>query len=886
MVQDIEITDFDYPLPDERIARHPLAERDACRLIVSAPDGALTHTRFNALPSLLPAGSLMVCNETRVINARMEFHRATGARIEVFLLSPSEPEDYVLTFQTRGRCVWHCMIGNLKKWKPGETLEREILIPADAGQGGEDGTHPGAHRGASRRLTVRARRLGGEGGTQEVEFTWDDPEVTFASVVEAAGHIPIPPYLQRESEESDSKDYQTVYSRVSGSVAAPTAGLHFTPALFEALRRRDVEVRKVTLHVGAGTFQPVKSDTIGAHPMHTETFSVERGTVEAVRDAVASGRAVTAVGTTTVRTLESLPVLGAMIAAGDESMHVGQWTAYEENVREVDTLGALDTLLAWIDDHDGAPLTASTAIMIAPGFSWRIVSTMVTNFHQPQSTLLLLVSSFLDGDADPKSDTLQWKRIYREALAGDYRFLSYGDACLLSRRTRPLPEPATEDEATEDGTAAIHLPGSKSISARALVCDFLGGGTCVLHNLSTCDDTRAMERVLDGIGASRSEEEAVRLDVGEGGTTLRFALAVAASLPGTNVILSGTARLMERPLLPLVEALRDAGAEIMETETARGIPGWHVRGTTLRGVTHSGVTVESSQFASALLLSAPVRDGDTTLRIGAEAPSQPYIEMTAHVMGAMGADVSGSVEKGAMEVGGTGYRLPASFAVEPDWSAASYFYEADRVLRSQGHGVPRWAFVPPLAEESWQGDARVRKMTEDFDALSERLERKVLKWIVGGTWHEDFSDAPDLVPAMACMACGCGVKFEFKGVGILRLKESDRLAALADNLGRLGFQIKVEEDSMSWSGHRERIEPAHSAERECVEIDPHGDHRMAMALAPLAACGDPLSILDAGCVAKSFPGYWEELAKMGYAVEKGEEGTVTVSVKEVEEEQG
>ena len=314
MVKDIKIADFTYPLPDERIARHPRAERDRCRMAVSLPDGSIRHCRFDELPSLLPADALMVCNETRVINARMEFHKTTGARIEIFLLSPVEPEDYVLTFQTRGCCVWSCMVGNLKKWKD-EPVSKPLSIPGIVGD-----------------VILTARRLRATGGnSHEVEFTWDRPEVTFASIVEAAGYIPIPPYLQRKSEASDADDYQTVYSRVKGSVAAPTAGLHFTDALFDTLRKRGVKVDKVTLHVGAGTFQPVKSEEIGAHPMHTETFSVERGVIADVARALREDRQVCAVGTTSVRTLESLAVLGAMLcmdpSALDGGVHLDQWRA-------------------------------------------------------------------------------------------------------------------------------------------------------------------------------------------------------------------------------------------------------------------------------------------------------------------------------------------------------------------------------------------------------------------------------------------------------------------------------------------------------------------------------------------------------------------------------
>ena len=407
-IKNIRIEDFDYPLPDDRIARHPLADRAACKLLEYA-DGKVTHHVFCRLPDLIPSGTLLVMNNTRVINARMEFFRSTGARIEIFLLEPIDPRDYAVAFQTRHRCTWQCMVGNLKKWKE-ESLEKILTI-------------------GDRQVTLRAtRREALPGNSHAVEFEWNDESITFASIVEAAGAIPIPPYLKRESEESDSSDYQTVYSRIQGSVAAPTAGLHFTPELLDELRAHGVETREVTLHVGAGTFQPVKSDDIGSHPMHTEVFEVELALVRTLCDALESGRRVMAVGTTTVRTLESLPILGMQLMRGDSSLKVNQWEAYSDEALATDTLDALHALREYMERGGEERLTASTAIMIAPGFKWRIVSGMVTNFHQPQSTLLLLVSSLLDGGnlKDPA-----WRRIYEEALDHGYRFLSYGDACLF-----------------------------------------------------------------------------------------------------------------------------------------------------------------------------------------------------------------------------------------------------------------------------------------------------------------------------------------------------------------------------------------------------------------------------------------------------------------------
>lgn len=401
------ISDFNYPLPEERIPRHPLSRRDSCKLLLSRPDGIISHRIFRELPSLLPPGALMVCNDTRVINARLAFHKSTGARIEVFLLEPIEPADYVIAFQARGKCVWKSLVGNLKKWKEGEIT---MDLPECGG-----GT------------VLKARRIPNPLNNDiEIEFSWDT-DVTFASVLEYAGKIPIPPYLNRDTEESDSSDYQTVYANIKGSVAAPTAGLHFTPELLDDLKAHNIPLEKITLHVGAGTFQPVKSDTIGEHPMHSETFSISREFLERLIKQKKDGKPVVAVGTTTVRTLESLPFLADKLRQNGDLPHVEQWEAYEDVNKDADTLASLETLLSYMESKCLKSLTASTAIMIAPGFRWRITDIMVTNFHQPQSTLLLLVSSFLDR----KGENSQWRKIYEAALENDYRFLSYGDACLL-----------------------------------------------------------------------------------------------------------------------------------------------------------------------------------------------------------------------------------------------------------------------------------------------------------------------------------------------------------------------------------------------------------------------------------------------------------------------
>lgn len=409
----IKISDFDYALPQERIALHPLECRDACRLLLRCPDGTIFHRRFAELPGLLPVGSMLVCNETKVINARLLFHKPTGARIEIFLLEPVEPADYALMFSSRGKAVWHCLVGNLKKWKEPEI---SMVIPIE----GE-----GEVRLTARRLPEESR----EG--EKIEFTWTPAEVSFAALVEAAGNIPIPPYLNRESEESDLTDYQTVYARNEGSVAAPTAGLHFTPRLFDDLKAHNIPTAKLTLHVGAGTFKPVKTENIADHTMHTEVFSVSRRLVESLISRKKEGKPVIAVGTTCVRTLESLPLLGRNIREKELSLHVTQWEAYDED-RNFDTVEGLESLLDYMKENNLEDITASTAIMISPGFTWRITDGMVTNFHQPRSTLLLLVSSFLERKGPKNSEANpEWRKVYDSALAEDYRFLSYGDACLF-----------------------------------------------------------------------------------------------------------------------------------------------------------------------------------------------------------------------------------------------------------------------------------------------------------------------------------------------------------------------------------------------------------------------------------------------------------------------
>ncbi len=398
----LHIADFNYPLPDELIAKHPLSERDRCRLLVRYGNGDIEEREFSELPGLLPADSILVYNNTRVINARLHFRKGEdegGALIEVFCLEPASPADYAMNFASTDGCSWICFVGNSKRWKEGRLCRRLSV-------GGHD-------------VTLSATRVARDGNASEVRFDWDNPEVTFSQIIEAAGEIPIPPYLNRGTEDSDSTDYQTVYGRIEGSVAAPTAGLHFTPAVLDAVDRRGIPRRELTLHVGAGTFQPVKSDTVGEHGMHSEFISVTRGLIA---ELAATERRVIAVGTTSVRTLESLYHAGCLISTGNWNGEVPQWYPYAGNHPQLSLGEALGALLAYLDSRGAERFIASTRIIIAPGYTYRVVRGMVTNFHQPQSTLLLLVSAFVDGD---------WRRMYDFALEHRFRFLSYGDATLL-----------------------------------------------------------------------------------------------------------------------------------------------------------------------------------------------------------------------------------------------------------------------------------------------------------------------------------------------------------------------------------------------------------------------------------------------------------------------
>ena len=392
----IYIADYNYPLPDERIAKYPLAERDHSKLLVYR-NGQVSEDRFYNIGDYIAPGSLLIYNNTRVIQARLEFHKPTGARVEVFCLEPLTPHDYQLSLGSTTGCTWKCMVGNAKKWHD-EPLELPITNDKLT-------------------LTLRAYKEQSLGNTYAVRFEWDDTSVSFAEILDAIGELPIPPYLNRKTEESDKTTYQTVYSRIKGSVAAPTAGLHFTQTVLDDLRNRGIETDEVTLHVGAGTFLPVKTADANEHTMHTEIIAVPRETIQHI---LANLGHIVAVGTTSMRTLESLYFMGC-----SQSPSVSQFEPYEREYT-MSAHEALQSLLDWMEATGQTTLHAETQIMIKPGYSFHIVDQLITNFHQSQSTLLLLVSAFVGGD---------WHTIYDYALAHDFRFLSYGDSSILNRKS-------------------------------------------------------------------------------------------------------------------------------------------------------------------------------------------------------------------------------------------------------------------------------------------------------------------------------------------------------------------------------------------------------------------------------------------------------------------
>ena len=398
-VRHITIDAYDYPLPEERIAKYPLAERDASNLLV-LKDDKIQKSQFRNLGDFLPEGALLVFNETKVIRARLQFHKATGSRIEVFCLEPEQ--DYQVAFAATSPVRWKCLVGNAKRWKEGK-LSMTLNVNG-------------------KEATLFAERLAHNDQYSEIEFSWSPDDLPFASVIEAAGEIPLPPYLHRDAEPEDRDRYQTVFARYDGSVAAPTAGLHFTQPLIAALRDKGFLFDEVTLHVGAGTFRPVATDTIGEHAMHSETIVVRKSLIQNLIQHI--GKPIIPVGTTSTRTLESLYWIGIMLAEQGKALrplHLEQWFPYEQHTL-LPTAEALQQIIDYLDQHRLTRLEASTALMIAPSYQMHVITGLITNFHQPKSTLLLLVSALI-GE--------RWKDCYRFALDNGFRFLSYGDSCLF-----------------------------------------------------------------------------------------------------------------------------------------------------------------------------------------------------------------------------------------------------------------------------------------------------------------------------------------------------------------------------------------------------------------------------------------------------------------------
>jgi len=394
------VSDFDYILPSERIAKFPLQNRHESKLLVYK-NGEISHTYFEKIQELIKSNNLLIFNNTRVVQARLNFKRKTGATIEIFILEPVEPSDYVLNFSSTKSCVWKCIVGNLKRWKEDE-LDFEV---------------------PNSKITLKARKVELMREAVIVEFTWNDENINFAHIIELSGEVPIPPYLNRNAEDSDKKTYQTVYAKPEGSVAAPTAGLHFTPQIIENIVNKGIKTSFVTLHVGAGTFKPVKSETISDHEMHTEHFFITKETLSELKN---HNGGIVSVGTTTLRTLESIYWIGVKIKCGfmtDNVLTLKQWEPYSlpANISLIESLESIENLL---NKMNYSHVSATTQLCVVPGYSFKVVDTLITNYHQPRSTLLMLVAAFIGED---------WEKVYDYALRNDFRFLSYGDSSILFR---------------------------------------------------------------------------------------------------------------------------------------------------------------------------------------------------------------------------------------------------------------------------------------------------------------------------------------------------------------------------------------------------------------------------------------------------------------------
>lgn len=401
-IKEININDYDYQLNDEQIAKFPHPQRDHSKLLIY-DKGNISQDVFHNITQYLPERSLLVFNNTKVIQARIYFQKETGSTIEIFLLEPYLPSEYETNFKSNKSCVWKCMIGNLKKWK-GQTLSKVFMIN-------------------EKTIHLQVKKVEDPSTKELISFEWDNTQITFAEIIDHIGQLPIPPYLNRQTMESDKETYQTVYSKIKGSVAAPTAGLHFTQKVLQDIKDKNIKAEELTLHVGAGTFKPIKTSDITQHEMHTEYISI---TTQNIKNILSYMGNITAVGTTSVRTLESIYYMGLKVMKDPnittDKLLTTQWEPYEEERSEISAGIALQALLKYMEKNDIKEIHTATQIMIAPGYHYKIVDRLITNFHQPKSTLLLLISAFVKGD---------WKSIYQYATANDFRFLSYGDSSLL-----------------------------------------------------------------------------------------------------------------------------------------------------------------------------------------------------------------------------------------------------------------------------------------------------------------------------------------------------------------------------------------------------------------------------------------------------------------------
>lgn len=402
-VKNINIAEYDYPLPDDRIAKYPLEERDASKLLI-LKNNDIVQDHFRNIGDYLPEKSVLIFNETKVVRARLQFVKDSGAAIEIFCLEPVTGDgDYQLAFAAGSPVVWHCLVGNSRRWKEGS-----LVISLNIN--GKD-------------VTLKADRIEKNEAYSSIRFSWEPAEISFAEVLEATGEIPLPPYLHREAEPSDRERYQTVFAKHEGSVAAPTASLHITQTLIAQLKEQGHAIEEVTLHVGAGTFRPVATDTIGEHEMHSETIIVRRQTIEHLKNN--TNRTIIPVGTTSMRTIESVYWIGVMLLEqgyNEHYLHVNQWFPYQDRASLPSAKESLEAIMKYLEIHHLDTLHATTALMIAPSCPIMMTKSLITNFHQPKSTLLLLVSALIGN---------RWKEAYQFALEHEFRFLSYGDSCLF-----------------------------------------------------------------------------------------------------------------------------------------------------------------------------------------------------------------------------------------------------------------------------------------------------------------------------------------------------------------------------------------------------------------------------------------------------------------------